>query len=479
MKQMKNIRRKKIRSLAFSMIAVLVLGALGSCSADRPSVFTEPEVATAWAEMTLFITQYTPANSPTYASRAVGYIGLTMYESIVPGFPSYHSMAGQLNGLDQLPQPEPGASYDWVLAFNAGQAAILKRIYNQTSDENKARVDSLEKAIYDSYVANSTDEEVARRSADFGRAIAEAIFEWSKTDGGHRAYLRNFDKELVHPEFPGSWKPPLYAQSFSHYPLHPYWGENRTFLKENADLPLPLMISYDTTEGSPYYRQFLRVYEQDLALSQEQKEVAIWWGDDPDETFTPPGHSFYLTTIAIKKSRPSLIQCAEAYARVGMAVADAFIKCWKWKYHFFSERPNTYIPQFIDPAWESFWPDPPFPAFPSGHAIQAAAAATVLTELFGEPFSFVDSAHVGRPRDELRDVDFKARSFNSFWEVAEETADSRFYGGIHTPQDNAIGLEEGRKIAQRVNALNWRGKEPARGVDTLTLSKVVSPISQD
>lgn len=434
-----------------------------ACTGETPREWTEDEAAVAWAEMSLYILQYTPANSPTYASRTVGYIGLTMYESVVHGYPEYRSLAGQLNGLEKLPEPESGEQYEWVLAFNAGQAAILKYIYNQTSDENKRRIDSLEAVIHEAFASKTEDEEVVLRSAAYGRAVAEAIFEWSKTDGGHRAYLNNFDKNWKHPEFPGSWKPPLYAQSFSHHPLHPYWGENRTFLKENADLPTPEMVPYDTSRNSEYYRQFLAVYEKDLELTQEDKEVAIWWGDDPDETFTPPGHSFYLATIAIKKTKPSLIRCAETYARVGMAVADAFINCWKWKYHFFSERPNTYIPQFIDKEWESFWPDPPFPAFPSGHAIQAAAMATVLTDLYGEPFAFVDSAHVGRPRDELRDVDFKARSFNAFWEVAEETADSRFYGGIHTPQDNEVGLREGRRIAERVNALNWRREQMVRG----------------
>jgi hypothetical protein len=150
------------------------------------------------------------------------------------------------------------------------------------------------------------------------------------------------------------------------------------------------------------------------------------------------------------------MKIAETYAKTGIAVADAFIKCWEWKYHFFSERPNTYIPQFIDPEWESFWPDPPFPSFPSGHAIQAAAAATVLEDTFGKPFSFTDKAHEGRERDELRDTDFVVRSFNSFWEAALETADSRFYGGIHTPQDNQVGLTEGVKIAKNVLELQWK-----------------------
>ncbi|MEL6718128.1 MAG: phosphatase PAP2 family protein [Bacteroidota bacterium] len=300
------------------------------------------------------------------------------------------------------------------------------------------------------------DKVTEERSIAYGKAVADHIFEWSKTDGGHRGYLKNFDKEWKHPNHPGSWKPPLFAQSFSHHPLHPHWGKNRTFLAQNAAIPNPEMIPYDTTKGSPYYQQFLEVYEKDLALTQEEKEAAIWWGDDPDETFTPPGHSYYIATIAVKAKQPTLIKSAETYARIGMSVADAFIKCWKWKYDFFSERPNTFIPQFIDQEWESFWPDPPFPSFPSGHAIQAATAATVMIDLYGNEFTFVDSAHVGRERDEVREVDFVARSFNTFWEVAEETADSRFYGGIHTAQDNEVGITEGKKIGTHVNQLNWQ-----------------------
>ncbi len=216
------------------------------------------------------------------------------------------------------------------------------------------------------------------------------------------------------------------------------------------------MLPYDTVPGSPYYQQFVQVYEKERELTQAEKEAAIWWGDDPDVSFTPPGHSYYIATLAMESKRPPLIKIAETYAKTGMAVADAFIKCWEWKYHFFSERPNTFIPRFIDPEWESFWPDPPFPAFPSGHAIQAAAAATVLEDSLGEAFAFTDRAHEGRERDEVRDTDFVIRSFDSFWEAARETADSRFYGGIHTPQDNEVGLAEGVKVAKNILQLKWK-----------------------
>ncbi|MEZ4850289.1 MAG: vanadium-dependent haloperoxidase [Bacteroidia bacterium] len=433
----------------------LAMGMLG-CTPEKQKSMTDQEIAIAWAEMTTYLMKYTPANSPTYASRTAGYIGLTMYESIVHGYPEYQSLAGQLNGLEDLPMPESGVEYSWPASMNAAQSAILQQVYNQTSDKNKQMIDSLESLIAKNITSRGIESDVIERSADFGRAISDAIFEWSKTDGGHRGYLHNFDKEFEHKVFPGSWKPPLYAQSFSHHPLHPYWGKNRTFLAENAEIPLPDMIPYDTTKGSPYYQQFLAVYEKEQTLTREEKETALWWGDDPSDTFTPPGHSYYLATLVIKKKQPELIVCAETYARVGMAVADAFINCWKWKYHFFSERPNTFVPQFIDQEWESFWPDPPFPAFPSGHAIQASAAATVLADLYGNEFTFIDSAHVGRPRDELRNTDFVERHFTNFWEIATETANSRFFGGIHTPQDNEVGLRKGARIAGNVNELNWK-----------------------
>jgi hypothetical protein len=406
--------------------------------------------------MTNYVTKNTPANSPTFASRCFGYIGLTMYESVVNGYSEYQSVAPQLNGLGNLPMPEEGVIYNWQLSLNAGEADILRNIYIQTSDINKAKIDSLEQHFEKIFKDSINNDTIVKRSIAYGKKIAQSIFEWSKTDGGHRGYLSNFDKKLVIAEKPGCWQPPLYAQSFTHFPLHPHWGQNRTFLATDSAIEPPAYISYDTVPGSQYYNQFKQVYEKEKVLTQQEKEAAIWWSDDPDVTFTPPGHSYYLATIAVRKTKPDLIKCAETYARVGMAVADAFRDCWKWKYQFFTERANTFVPAHIDQHWESFWPDPPFPAFPSGHAIQAAAMATVLTDLYGDYFEFTDSAHVGRPRDEIRNTDFKARHFHSFWEAAEETANSRFYGGIHTPQDNAKGLEKGRIIGANVNRLHWK-----------------------
>ncbi|MDO6470843.1 phosphatase PAP2 family protein [Maribacter sp. 1_MG-2023] len=437
---------------------VLLLLLIMACSTNEQPKMSDKEVALEWANMTLFITRYTPSNSPTFASRAFGYTGLTMYEAIVPGFTEYKSMNGQLKGLEMLPMADDSKEYSWVLALNAGQSEILKNIYVQTSEENIQKIDSLEQVIFTQF-QNRLDEQTVSRSVAFGKSVAQTIFEWSKTDGGHRGYLNNFDKTMVHPDRPGAWKPPLFAQSFSHHPLHPHWGENRTFASTNKELEDPKMIPYDTTVGSPYYKQFENVYLKDLELTQLEKEAAIWWGDDPDVSFTPPGHSYYFATLAVEGHDISLIETAQVYAQVGMAVSDAFVNCWKWKYQFFTERPNTFVPKYIDEEWESFWPDPPFPSFPSGHAIQAAAAATVLEHNFGKEFTFTDKAHEGRERDELKETDFVIRSFDTFWDAALETADSRFYGGIHTQLDNEVGLEKGVEIAKNVYALEWKNND--------------------
>lgn len=433
---------------------VFLVTALG-CSVPSEPPMSEQQAITAWADLAIDIAKNTSANSPTYASRCFGYMGLTMYESVVQGYPGYQSLSGQLNGFHLQTAPAPGQTYSWILCMNAAQASILRDLYNQTRDENKRKIDSVENHVLQVFKKGLSEAEV-NRSIAYGHAVANEIFAWSRDDGGHRGYLANFDRKFKTIAGPGHWEPPLYGQSFSHYPLHPHWGKNRPFLISSTQTPAPAIIPFDTVRGSSYYNQHFAVYEHSKKLTDEEKEIALWWGDDPSDTFTPPGHSIYLTTQVIRQRSLSLIECAEAYARVGMGVADAFTLCWKWKYQYCSERPSSYITKYIDDHWESFWPDPPFPAFPSGHAIQAGTTSAVLIDLFGPACEVIDSAHVWRSPDELRNVSFKPRKFSSFWQIAEEVAASRFYGGIHSRQDNSAGLEEGKRIAKNLNELQWK-----------------------
>lgn len=449
----------KFQSIRYPLSIILLFFAINSCSKfplnklDETILPSDPAVL--WGEMTLKIMTKMPLNTPTYASRALGYMGLTMYESVVYGSNNNQSLVNQLSSLTSLPIPDTTKNYNWILALNAGQAAQLKNLYDYMDAARQYSIDSLESVIQNRYAVLGT-QEINDRSIAFGRAIAAAIFDWSKTDGGFQGYLRNFDPNYVFPTGPGYWIAPIGGQSASKIPLHPYWGKNRTFAPSNLSLAIPAMITYSTDPNSAYYQQYFAVYKKSQTLTQTDKEIAAWWGDDPSESFSPPGHSYSIANIAIKTSKPDLMKAAETYARVGMSVGDAFVSCWKAKYNYFCERPSNYVRTVIDNTWYQLWPEPPFPAFYSGHSVQSSASSTVLADLYGDNFTLTDNSNLYRVRDTIRNIDFKARTFTSFSAIATESGQSRILGGIHTQQDNEIGMAQGKIVGANINALKWR-----------------------
>lgn len=420
----------------------------------EPSELPNSIAAVKWGKMTLKTMTKLANTSPTYASRALGYMGLTMYETVVNGSTKHITMATQLTNLPILPKPSRGTSYNYILAMNAGQAFMLKKLFEYADEPRLKSIDSLETALFTAFKDDSKPDE-NDRSITYGKSVAEAIYEWSKTDGGHQGYNRNFVSTYSFPMGQSYWIPPVNGQIVSKFPLHPFWGQNRPFVPNNSKLPVPDMIMYSPVNTSEYFKLMDDVYQKNIRLTQSEKEIAAWWGDDPTESFTPPGHSYSLANQAIENKNLDLFSAAETYARVGISVADAFINCWKAKFKYHCERPSTYIRSNINPTFIQYWPEPPFPAFYSGHSVQGASSATVLEALFGSNYSFTDNSHLGRPKDFERNVEFKPRKFDSFWQAAEESAMSRFYGGIHTKYDNEIGLQEGKKIGGNVNKLNW------------------------
>lgn len=414
------------------------------------------EVATSWADLQLKLTKETAGYTPPVAARAYAYGGLAMYEALVGGLTNNQSLAGQLSSLTTLPKSETTKVYNWALSANAAEATILRALYTEASRPqavaNKKSIDSLETVLKTAYKV-SVAQDVIDRSEKLGQDIANAIFEWSKTDGGHEGYKRNFPASYVVPVFDGAWQTTENGQKI---PMQPTWGTNRTFVPANQNMVMPTPIAFSSSLVSPYFTAYFEVYNKNKALTDEEKQIAVWWADNPVETFTPPGHSYNIANIAVKQTKSTLGKAAEAFARTGITVNDAFINCWKCKYKYNNERPYTMIRRTVDANWKPFWPAPPFPGFPSGHATQSGAVSTVLTDFFGDNFAFVDNSHVGRVKDASTGVEFKARSFKSFNQFAIESADSRFYGGIHTRQDNETGLAEGRKIGANVLTLKFK-----------------------
>ena len=441
------------------LIAAVVILFIGCSKNDTPintpnDALQTPKVAIQWADMTLRTVILSQPNTPTYTSRCLAYIGLTMFESVVHGSLIHQSVSGQLNQMPALPVPEPSKQYNWIVALNSGQASIIKKFYPFNTLHE---IDSLETLILGEEIKKTNDQQMISRSVQFGKLIADAIFTWSETDGGKDGQQQIFNNNYQYHTGPGYWiQPPPGSQSSVPYPMHTSWGGNRNFVPANATVPIPPIIPYSTDPASDYYKEFLEVYNINKNLTQEEKEIAVWWSDDPKQSYAPPGHSYNIASISLRKTNPDIFTAAEAYARTGLAVADAFIDCWRCKYTYHSQRPFPYIDTFIDTSYVQFWPEPPFPAFSSGHSTQAAAMATVLTAMFGDNFSLTDNTNEFRVKDVARNIDFKPRTYGSFWQSAEECGYSRLQGGIHTRQDNVEGQAMGKLIGQNVNALSWR-----------------------
>lgn len=411
------------------------------------------DIAIDWFDLQLELAQSTPGFTPPVVSRAFAYSGITLYEAVVPGMPSYQSLAGQLNGLNELPQPIDGVEYDWRVVANSALYEIVHYMYFNTSEENFTKMEALYNE-WDTTLSNEIEPSVMEASRTQGRVVANAILIWSLTDSGYQGQLTNFPSDFMPPPGEGLWVPTPRPNGDPLPALQPYWGDNRTFIiNKDEQCLLEPPPAYAEDEGTTFYAEAYEVYETVTNLTADQNEIALFWSDDPGTTPTPPGHSISITNQVLRQENASLAVVAEAYAKVGISQADAFILGWYYKYHYNLIRPITYIQNVIDPDWNTPTVTdpvvtPPFPEYPSGHSVQSGAAAQVLTDMFGENYAFTDHTHDARG--------LAPRSFVSFYAFGDEAGISRLYGGIHFRAAIELGIENGKCIGSVVSNIHFR-----------------------
>lgn len=383
--------------------------------------------------------------SPPVASRIYTYSAVAAYEAMAPGYPEYKSLAGQLNGLTECPKPEAGKDYCYPLASIAALMKVSKHlIFSESS------MDDLKDDIFKEFEAMKIPQDVYDRSIAFGEAIAAHVIAWSKSD--NYAQIRSLPKYTITVKDPSRWvpTPPQYTDA-----LEPYWPLVRPWALDSARQFKPIPpIAYSEDRNSAFYKAALEVHEVSLSIGDFERETALYWNDNPFEVtatghlmlatkkISPPGHWINITGHVCRKANAPIAKAAETYALVSMVFADAFISCWAEKFATNLVRPETYINRFIDENWHPFIETPPFPEHTSGHATASAAAATILTKAFGEPFEFTDSTEM--------EFGMKPRTFKSFYEASDEAAMSRLWGGIHYRNGNEGGRLNGREIGAYV-----------------------------
>jgi hypothetical protein len=173
------------KNLAFSLVAFFML--LISCRKYTEAPFagspTSPfateqtktfssQVAQKWQDMQVRILRLPQGPSPygMNGNRYFAYLGIGLYESVVPGMEEYQSLSKQLTDMPAMPPIEPNQHYYWPASANAALAFLNKNFYTLASDADKAAMDSLDNALQREY-KTQTDAETFERSANFGSAV--------------------------------------------------------------------------------------------------------------------------------------------------------------------------------------------------------------------------------------------------------------------------------------------------------------------
>ena len=197
------------------------------------------------------------------------------------------------------------------------------------------------------------DPAITERSLMQGRVIANAILVWSLSDGGYQGQRTNFSSTYIPPEGPGMWVSTPRPDGHPLSALQPYWGENRGFaVQRDEQCILPPPPEYSEEEGSAFYTEAFEVYDAVQHLTDEQNAIALFWADDAGLTATPPGHSVSILNQVLALENATLDVAAEAYAKMGVAQADAFILGWYYKYVYNPHPPDHLHPRSHRPRLE-------------------------------------------------------------------------------------------------------------------------------
>lgn len=379
--------------------------------------------------------------SPPIASRIYAYPSVAMYEILALDNPQYKSLAGQLNELEPIPKPTKEVSYEL-----AALEAFLKLGTTLIFSEDK--MDTYKEELY-AKLGEGVNSKYFEASVAYGDEVAQHILKWA--DGDMYKQTRTFPKFTVIDD-PARWQPtpPGYFEA-----IEPHWNQIRPFVLDSANQFTPERpTQFNMDKNSQFYKETMEVYNTGVNLTEEQKEIASFWDCNPyvmnvtghvmaaTKKITPGGHWIGIVKIACKKADADPMKAAQTYALTSVALADGFISCWDEKFRSNLIRPETVINRYIDEEWLPLLQTPPFPEYTSGHSVISNAAATVLTSIYGDNFSFRD--------DTEEKYGLSVRSFDSFTQASEEAAISRLYGGIHYMPAIANGVTQGRKLGEFV-----------------------------
>lgn len=400
------------------------------------------EIHNRWLQESFVLTKNTVGFSAPVSARAYAYFTVAMYESTIEVMPALRSLSGQLMRYDRTVWAGDPNGIDWCYVANQVDKRVLEYLYRNMPVSYSKRLIELSDSITLKY-CKRTSSEIKERSLDYAGRLADQIIEWSKTDGADEGFNKNYPDSYVPPVCPSCWTrtTPGYFSA-----ILPYWGTNLHLINGTEALTEGCEpMEYSTDKGSAMYLDAEDLYKKAKEQKPEHERIAEYWDDSPGYSGTPTGHLMCLSHQLVAETKLDPSSAMELYVKMGLAINEAFINCWRLKYAFNLLRPITYIHRVIDPQFNTFIATPSFPEFPSGHSFQSGAGSEILKSVFSDSMAFTDKTNAWR-----KDIDGTPRSFDSFTELSEEISISRFYGGIHFKTTLDTSLKYGRMIGVHV-----------------------------
>jgi len=393
------------------------------------------DVAQKWQDLqNRFLRTPTSANPfGRHGHRWFAYCGVALYESVVAGMPGYQSLHGQLTDMPEMPATEPGKAYHWPTAANAALAYMNKQFFGNLPADSISLMVSLENTLNAEYQSEINNAATFQRSKDFGRTVAERIYNWSTTDGSLTVY-----PPYVPPALPQWNNTPPNPSGIA----DPYWGKNRLMVPgSTTGTASPLPPTYSTDPNSDYYKMVKEVYDVSQKLTAADSATALYYRDQPG--FQAGTAYVSMFNQVMHQENPQLDFYALAHVKAGIALYESMINCWKIKYEVLVDRPIRYIRTVLNhPNWNPLFTTPGHPDFPSGHSQNGGAFAAVMTSIFGDNYQFTLHTY--------DNLGMAPRTYNSFNEMAVDVGKSRVLAGIHYTYSCVEGKRQGEKIAANI-----------------------------
>ena len=445
MKMLKSMKLLVIKRNRFYFSFLLALLVLTSCAEKEPIVITAEDFQNSVDKVTEIMVH--DIFSPPVASRVYVYPNIAAYEITAKGDAGLNSLSGQVNGLESIPDAQSEAVNFPLAALIAHMEMSKQLIFSEEM------MTSYRDSLYNVWTRQNKPEFEA--SKEYAMAVTTHIGNWMGADNYKET--RTMPKFTVVTDAPDRWQPtpPAYMDG-----IEPHWNKIRPMVLDSADQFKPAKHpEFSLEQDTDFYKELQEVYDVSQEITgkgddSEEIEIAQFWDCNPyvsvtrghlmfaTKKITPGAHWIGITKIACKEADADFNRTVFAYTKSSIAIFDAFISCWDEKYRSNLVRPETLINQHIDENWKPILQTPPFPEYVSGHSVVSGAAATVLTEIFGDNFSFLDDTELpyGLP----------VRSFSSFNAAAQEAAVSRLYGGIHYRAAIDNGLTQGIAVGENV-----------------------------